>query len=343
MKFDIEIPTCREGVFAPIGFAGPEDIVGAAEEAERLGFDAVWATDFLAPTPEYGIPDREPPSWYEPMIALAYCAARTRRIKLGTGVLMAPFRDPVILAKQVATLDRFSDGRMLLGLGLGMCRDEFVAGRPRMAKGNRVEILDETIAALRGLFDGSSAAAGFAGKHVEFAAIALDPRPLARPLPIYVPGKTPDAFPRIARHGLGMMVQAAVAAARVEALKPVLAQHGRDIAEIDVVAEGQLRLARSREQAVADYQASRQGRFSLGRGARLDKLVADNWIGTPAEVAAKIRAVADQGISHFNVLHVSGDTMAERLEQMQMFAAEVMPAVGHRAAPTAPPAEETPR
>jgi probable F420-dependent oxidoreductase len=222
MKFDIEIPTCREGVFVPVGFAGPMDIVKTVEEAERLGFDAVWATDFLTPTPEYRIPDAAPPNWYEPIVALAYCAARTRTIKLGTGVLLAPFRDPVILAKQVATLDRFSNGRMLLGLGLGMCRDEFVTVRPRIAKAQRGEILDEMIEALRLLLDGGKAR--MSGKHIEFGEIELDPKPIQRRLPIYVPGKTPDAFPRIARFGLGIMVQAAIAHDRIEALKPVLAQ-----------------------------------------------------------------------------------------------------------------------
>ena len=330
MKFDIEIPTCREGVFVPIGFAGPNDIVKTVEEAERLGFDAVWATDFLTPTPEYRIPDSSSPNWYEPMIALAYCAARTRTIKLGTGVLMAPFRDPVILAKQVATLDRFSNGRMLLGLGLGMCRDEFVTVRPRMAKAQRGEILDETIEALRLLLDGNCAGkAKLTGKHIEFGEIELDPKPIQNPLPIYVPGKTPDAFPRIARFGLGVMVQAAIARDRIEALKPMLALHGRDISQIDVVAEGQLRLARTSEQAVAAYRSSRQGQFSLLRGAKLDKLIGDNWIGTSGEVCAKIRTVAEQGITHFNVLLVSGDTMQERLEQMQMFAEEVMPHVAN--------------
>jgi len=124
-----------------------------------------------------------------------------------------------------------------------------------------------------------------------------------------------------------MMVQGAMARDRVEGLKPVLAEHGRDIAEIDVVVEGQLRLAKTREQAIAAYQASRQGQFSLQRGAKLEKLVADNWIGTADEVCAKMQALVGQGFTHFNVLHVSGDTMAERLEQMQRFAEDVMPNV----------------
>jgi hypothetical protein len=62
MKFDIEIPTCREGVFVSIGFAGSADIVKTVEEAERLGFDAARATDFLTPTPEYRIADSTPPN-----------------------------------------------------------------------------------------------------------------------------------------------------------------------------------------------------------------------------------------------------------------------------------------
>lgn len=167
-----------------------------------------------------------------------------------------------------------------------MCRDEFVTVRPRMAKAQRGDILDETIEAPRRLLDtprGEKAVVS--GKHVEFGAVAHD---------------------------------------QIEGLKPVPTEHGRDIGDIDVVAEAQLRLAPTSEQAIAAYEASRQGQFSLLRGAKLEKLVTDSWIGTPDEVRARIRAVAAQGITHFNVLHVSGDTMMERLEQMQMFAEDVM-------------------
>ncbi len=122
-----------------------------------------------------------------------------------------------------------------------------------------------------------------------------------------------------------MMVQSAIARDRIEGLKPILAKYGRDISQIDVVAEGQVRLARTKEKAIAEYQASRQGQFSLTRGAKLEKLIADNWIGTPDEVAEKIRAIASHGITHFNVLHIAGDTMGERLEQMQIFAEQVIP------------------
>jgi alkanesulfonate monooxygenase SsuD/methylene tetrahydromethanopterin reductase-like flavin-dependent oxidoreductase (luciferase family) len=131
MRFDVEFPNAREGVFVPPGFATPDQIIEVVQHAEKLGFWAVWATDFVTPTPMYGIPAAEKPDWFEPIVTIGFCAAHTSKIKLGTGLLLAPFRDPVILAKQVATIDHFSKGRMLLGLGLGMCRDEFEAVIPR--------------------------------------------------------------------------------------------------------------------------------------------------------------------------------------------------------------------
>lgn len=325
MLFDIEIPTCREGVFVPVGFGGPQDVATSVQRAEQLGYNAVWATDFLTPTQGYAVPDAGAPNWYEPLISLAYCAAQTRTIKLGTGVLLAPFRDPVILAKQVATLDRFSNGRLLLGLGLGMCRDEYVAVRPRDRKARRGTLMDECIEALRLLLARGEERVSYAGEYTAFNPIRLDPKPVQDPLPIYVPGRSAESLERIARFGLGLMVGAPAAAARIAELKPYAEQHGRDPAAIDVIAEGEIRLARTHEQAVREYRASRQGKFRVDiRGADFDQVLAANWIGTPDAVCEKLDAVARQGVRHFNVLHIAGDSMAERLEQMQMFSELVM-------------------
>ena len=100
LQFDVLIPNCREGMFAPAPYAGPEEIVQSAKLAEKQGYDAIWAADFLSRTPDHPSSDGGPPSWYEPLISLSYAAAVTSRIKLGTGVIMAPFREPVVLAKQ---------------------------------------------------------------------------------------------------------------------------------------------------------------------------------------------------------------------------------------------------
>jgi probable F420-dependent oxidoreductase len=330
MKFDVEIPTCREGVFVPVGFGGPEDIVRTTLEAERLGYNAVWATDFLTPTPDYGVPDAKPPNWYEPLISLAFCAARTKTIRLGTGVLLAPLRDPVILAKEVATLDQFSNGRFLLGLGLGMCRDEYVAVRPRDRKARRGTLMDECIEALRLLLAHDTGKVKYTGEYTEFHDVQLDPKPVQDPLPIYVPGRTPQALERAARYKLGIMVSASAALERMDALIPIAEKFGCDPARIDVVAEGELRLAPTREKALQEYQTSRQGKFRFElRRTPAEPFLSNNWIGTPAEVCEKINAVAAIGIKHFNVLHIAGDTVNDRLEQMQMFAEEVMLKVGN--------------
>ena len=326
MKFDIEFPTCREGVFVPVPFAEPEQIVHTVERAEALGYHAVWGTDFIAPTPCYRIPDAEPPNWYEPLITLAYCAARTQRIMLGTGIIMLPLREPVVLAKQVATLDRLSGGRLLLGVGLGMCRDEIDAILVRQAKGaNRGRLMTEHIEVLQRLLSHDPDPVTYDGEYDQVQGISLHPKPIQDPLTIYVPGHNDAALDRVARLGLGFMVPAALAGDRMAALEPVLERHGRSMSEIDVVAEGELRLAATHETAVAEHGASRQWKFRLERGQDQDAIVKANWIGTVDEVVEKMAAVKEQGVTHFNVLHIAGDTIEERLDQMQMFAEEIMP------------------
>jgi probable F420-dependent oxidoreductase len=326
MQFDVEIPTCREGVFVPVGFGGPEAIVKTVLKAEQLGYDTVWATDFLAPTIDYRIPDAAPPNWYEPLVSLTYCAAATSKLRLGTGVLLAPFRDPVILAKQVATVDQFSNGRLALGLGIGWSRDEYVTVRPRDRKARRGTVMNECIEVLRLLLSHERDKVRYTGEYYEFGEIRLDPRPIQDPLPIYVPGRTRESLERAVRFQLGIMVPAPSARERLDALKEVADQLGQDPSNSDIIAEGEIRLAPKREKAVEEYCRSRQGKFRIElRGSKLDDVLAANWIGTPADVCDKITSIARQGISHFNVLHIAGDTMQERLEQMHMFAEEVMP------------------
>ena len=118
MKFDICLPNAMEGFLAPAGFAGPKDIEKFAREAERLGYNALWGFDFLNPTPDMGITNDTKANWYELMTTLAYLACVTDRIRLVSGVVVLPNREPVLLAKQIATVDQFSNGRLDVGIGL---------------------------------------------------------------------------------------------------------------------------------------------------------------------------------------------------------------------------------
>ena len=324
MIFDMEVPTCREGVFVPTSFAGPKEIAAVIQRAEELGFNAVWGTDFITPTESFGVPDADPPNWYEPLITLAYVAALTSRIKLGTGVVLLPYRDPVILAKQAATLDQFSNGRLWLGLGIGGFRDEFTAIQPRMRRARRGDIMDEYIESLHMLLSHDDQPVSFQGEHAEFHDVNMHPRPVQDPFPMYVPGQSPESLQRVAKWGLGFMVPAPKSGERVEALKPVLEEHNRDLSQIDVIAESTLRLASTHEAAVKQFSESRQAQFSVFRGAKLEDLVAGSWVGTVDEVVEMIGKVKDEGITHFNALHIAGDTIEEMQEQMQMFSEGVI-------------------
>src|ERR1043165_793299 len=127
MRFSIQLPTCTEGLVNPIPFARPEDFVRLAQAAERLGDDAGWGNDHITAAPYVRTKWPDPPNFYEVLMTLATVGAHTRRVQLGTAVLALPLRDPVLLAKQVATLDRFTGGRVLLGVGIGAYREEFTA------------------------------------------------------------------------------------------------------------------------------------------------------------------------------------------------------------------------
>ncbi|MEE9199620.1 MAG: TIGR03619 family F420-dependent LLM class oxidoreductase [Dehalococcoidia bacterium] len=325
MKFDIGIPSSREGLCVPVPYAGPEEIIKIIQASERLGYDAIWGPDFITRTKGMGgIQDTAPPNWYELLITLAYAAAVTERVKLGAFILL-PYRDPIILAKQVAALDQFSKGRLLLGVGLGMARDEFEAIRTRERKAHRGKMMDEKMESLHLLLSHDSDEVSFRGEYVEFQGVNLHPKPVQDPLPVYVPGTTPQALPRIARWGSGLMMSAAKAPEAAGALSSVLKEHGRTLSEIDVIAEAQLCLAPTHEGAVEKYRNSRLGQFRLARGAEISSLVAANWIGTPDEAVEKINKVKEKGITHFNALHTAGDTVEETMEQMQMFAEEVIP------------------
>lgn len=167
----------------------PEAFVELAQAAERLGYRSLYLPDHLLPPAPYGATYG---GVYEPLVTLAHIAARTSTIRLGTSVLVLPMRNPFVVAKQVATLDRLSAGRAVLGVGVGWDRTEFTAvGADFATRGART---DEDVALLRHLFRGGGA---FHGRfhHVEHGVFAPVP---ARPVPIMVGGTSEAALRRAA-------------------------------------------------------------------------------------------------------------------------------------------------
>ena len=324
MKFDIAIPNGMEGFLVPAPFAGPKEITQFAQEAERLGYYAIWGFDFITPTPALGIPDTETPNWYELMTTLAYISAVTDRLMMGAAVVILPNRDPVILAKQAATIDQFSNGRFLLGIGLGG-REEFEAIHPAERGVHRGSMIDEKLEALQLLLSQENKPTSYKGKYVEFEGVNLNPKPVQDPLPMYTAAETPAPLRRAAKWGIGPMMRDKDVVERKRMLEPLLQEYGRELKDIDLIAWADLRIERTHEAAAKEYRNSRMGHFRSDQD--IESLVQDHWIGTVDEVVEKLARLKKEGIGHLILMHTATDTFEEMREQSQIFAEEVMPAV----------------
>jgi probable F420-dependent oxidoreductase len=328
MRFSVQLPTCTEGLVNPIPFAAPADFVRLAQAAERLGYDGVWGNDHVTAAPYVRTKWSDPPNFYEVLITLATVGAHTRRVQLGTAVVMLPLRDPVLLAKQVATLDRLTGGRLVLGVGIGAYREEFLAHSPRRADARRGDLLDEGLQALRLLL--TEREATFAGKHIAFEGLECFPKPLQEPFPIYVGGHNEAAVARAARFGQGWLPgwrPFDEVRERTALLRRLTAAAGRDPAAVEAAVQFTVMLGPTDEDAAARYRRTGmvQHRVSLQHSGRDPALAeSNNLIGSPRSLLDKLGVLRDAGVDHVCALQFPHDTVAEMLEQMEWFARDVM-------------------
>jgi probable F420-dependent oxidoreductase len=171
--------------------AAPDALARGAREAERVGFESIWVGDHIALPAD--APDDAIDPRLEAIVTLANLAAVTERVKLGLGVIILPQRQPVLLAKQLTSVDVLSGGRLLVGLGVGYLEAELAAlGSTLAERGAR---MDESIAAMKALWD--EAPPRFAGEFVSFADVFQRPLPAQRPHPpLVIGGESRAAFRR---------------------------------------------------------------------------------------------------------------------------------------------------
>jgi len=190
-------------------FSGPELFAELARDCEAYGFESIWTVEHVViPQPHMPYPgskDGRMPGGDEvpipdPLIPLAYAAAITTKLKLSTGVIILPQRHPLYLAKQLATLDLLSNGRLMVGIGSGWMKEEFDSLQiPFNLRGART---DESIQAMRALW--SESPASFHGKHFHFHEVKSYPKPLQKKgIPIHVGGHSLAAARRAGRFGDG--------------------------------------------------------------------------------------------------------------------------------------------
>ena len=200
------------GFGAPVAgaWATPRNLTEFARRAERLGYRSLWTFQrLLVPSGSSMAPVYH--SVLDPMVSLGFAAAVTSSIRLGVAVVNHPFASPLLLAKQAATADVLSGGRLDLGIGIGWLREEFTgSGAPMARRGARTE---EYLAALRALWTGD---AGFAGTYYTIPAGRQDPPPVQRPgPPILLGGMSRAAMERAGRIADGWVTASAADLSRI--------------------------------------------------------------------------------------------------------------------------------
>ncbi|HXO08807.1 MAG TPA: LLM class F420-dependent oxidoreductase [Solirubrobacteraceae bacterium] len=225
--------------------ARPEVIEEVAHAAERAGFATLWAGEHVVmvdrsasryPYNDAGeIPVPADVDWLDPFICLSFAAAATSTIPLATGILLLPEHNPVLIAKQAASLDLLSGGRLALGVGIGWSREEFDAlGVPFADRAARTV---EYAQAIRTVWREDSAS--FAGRFVDFDSIRVYPKPVRdRRLPIVFGGNSDPALARVAAHGDGWygfnLESVAAVDDRITTLRRQCARVGRDPGELSI-------------------------------------------------------------------------------------------------------------
>ncbi len=294
MDYGLGLPNLRPG-------ASTESIEAAAEVAERLGYTTVWTTDHVlvdrSAAGEYG-------RIFDAILTLAYVAGRTSRVRLGTSVLVVPQRQAVVLAKELASLDVLSRGRLTVGVGAGWSETEFA----NLGASDRYHVrgayLDEAIRLWRHLWSGSTEP--IAGRFHDIPDFVFEPLPVQPGgIPIVVGGRSAAALRRAGTVGDGY---------HFSAMPPR-------------ALEGPIAAVRAAAEVAGRPMPPVSGRVTvLFDATELPAGVTAASIGSSEAIAADMRAYAAAGVSH--VALVLRETNPERyVAKAERFAREVIPLV----------------
>ena len=299
--------------------ANPQSLRSLAQRAEDLSFDSVWVSDHVIlpravdsfyPYAADGVPTFLPDEdYYEPLAALNFLAGCTQRVRLGTHVLILPYRNPVLTAKILATLDVLSEGRVILGAGVGWMEEEFQAlGLDTYRE--RGAVTDEYIELYKELWTEDEPV--FQGKYYQLSGSGFRPKPVQKPHPpIWIGGHTGPAIRRAAKYGDGWLpiglrppaiLEPEELAGKIDRLRVLTARAGRPENAVKVVFSSNV---------LFDNHAGPSRRLISGR---------------PEQIAADLRLYQDLGVHSF-ILDFPADSADGIRESMERFSREVMPLI----------------
>jgi len=304
------------GFYLPNSGAGaePDALASIAKQGDRLGFycmvmpDHILQPNQVDSTYPYSLTgdilaagqsgDGE---WPEQVTTLAYLAGVTERIRLVTSVMIIPYRNPILTAKMLATLDMLSKGRLILGAGVGWMEEEFLAMGLDTYK-ERGAVTDEYLQLYKELWTKESPS--FQGKHYQVSDIGFEPKPLQKPHPpIWIGGHTGPAIRRAAKYGDGWMPIG---------LRPP-EELGGKIARLR-----KLTVEAGRPEDAVSLTFSTGIVFNDSAGSSREMMQ-----GQPEQIAADLRQYQDLGVSNF-IIGFQGSTVPELQENMERFSREVM-------------------
>ena len=299
--------------------ASPANLRTLAQRAESLGFDSAWVSDHIIlprsvdsfyPYAANGVATFRPDEdYYEPLAALNFLAGCTQKIRLGTHVLILPYRNPVLTAKMISTLDVLSEGRFILGAGVGWMEEEFKAlGLDTFAQ--RGAVTDEYIQLFKELWTKDNPE--FQGEHYQLLESGFQPKPIQKPHPpIWIGGHTNPAIRRAAKYGDGWMPIG---------LRPPAILEPEELAE-KIARLRRLTMEAGRPEDAVSLCFSTGVTFDDSPGATRRMMS-----GRAEQIAADLRQYQDLGIRNF-ILGFPGDSVAAVDEAMEQFSNQVMPLI----------------
>ena len=333
LRFGVGIPTGTEGLMYPVPFLKDvRDNISIAQRAEQLGYDSVWGNDHVA-TQSYVMEEfGRTPNYFAPLLTLAAIAEHTTRLKLGTALLVLPFRQPGLLAKELATLDQLCGGRLRVGVGIGAYREEFTELFGGQARGKRRgDMMEESLSILHSLFTEEEVTCH--GTYFEVEHLRSTPKPISRPFPFYIGGNSAAGMRRAARYGVGWLPSGFTTSEmrdRVQQMAQLLDEQGRSIRDFDIAPQFSVALGRTHEEAVEKYQNSQQWKHMLSlagstmQGLDLEDCTSRDLIGTPDEICQRLQEYLDAGVTSFPALLFTANDLDGFYAEMQWFAEDVM-------------------